>query len=159
VEDAPSSRALLICLLVLWTIGMAVPSSADVLALVPAYTFSVRHYVWNLATAGLFETSFVMALLNIGVAAVVCPVLERLWGSQQFIRFVLIINVACNTAILLLTVLSYSATYNERFLFVRICGFSGVNAAFSVALKQRFAERPLLNYSAVSFIKIKVPTD
>ncbi len=48
------------------------------------------------------------------------------------------------------------ATANERYLFARVCGFSGVNAAFSIALKQRFAERPVFNYSALAVVKIKV---
>src|SRR4051794_37808413 len=50
----------------------------------------------------------------------------------------------------------FAVTEDDRYLFARICGFSGINAAFAIALKQRWADRLVINYSAFAFFKIKV---
>jgi hypothetical protein len=67
--------------------------------------------------------------------------LERTWGGFSFVKFVSITNVCINVSIFFNMIACYAATEYEPCLYRAVCGFSGINAAFAVALKQKFGER------------------
>jgi len=122
---------------------------------VPGNVTSLSHF-WTFLTAGLYDTSFVMGLVNILVFLAVAPVLEKSWGTNNFVRFVLIVNFCSLLSVFVFMVTCFYFTEQEQFVYHwQVCGFSAVNAAYAVALKQRYPDRPLLSLPALNSIKIK----
>jgi len=150
------SRALLGVLLVLWLLGQLFGRYAtDLFALTPGYTLS-NYYLWTFVTAGLYDNSFGVGLLNIAVYAAVAPMLERSWGGLSFVKFVAVTNLCVTVSIFFNMVACYAATEYEPCLYRAVCGFSGINAAFAVALKQKFGERPCVpGVRVLDLIKFK----
>lgn len=143
-NDCRYTRALLGVLCILWILGILFGAhSTSVFALTPGLIFS-NYRIWTFFTAGLFETSVSMGAINIGVYLLVAPMLERSWGSYSFAKFVAVSNLCSMVAIFFAMVACYAATEFEPCLFNPVCGFSGVNAGFAVALKQRFGEKSVV---------------
>ena len=143
-NDTRYTRALLGVLCILWILGILFGAhSTSVFALTPGLIFS-NYRVWTFFTAGLFETSVSMGAINISVYLLVAPMLERAWGSYSFAKFVAVSNLCSMVAIFFSMVACYAATEFEPCLFNPVCGFSGVNAAFAVALKQKFGEKSVI---------------
>jgi len=155
VDECKTTKLLCLTLIIFYLIGLFLPSSVLVFALVPANTITVHYFVWNLFTGGLFETSFVMAIMNVIAVIIVCPGLERAWNSRLLVKFVVVVNILNSLSVFALSIFFFAVTQNDAYLFWEICGFSGLNAAFSVGLKQRFAEKPVTPFSFLSFYRVK----
>lgn len=69
--------------------------------------------------------------------------LEPLWGKQELLRFVLMVNAAAGLATFLAVTLLYLATKSEALLVTPFCSFSGAVVGFAVALKQLIPETEL----------------
>jgi len=155
-SDLRGTRTLLLGLISLWALGQLSETAASYLGFIPAYTVSVQHYyIWNIFTAGFFETSFFMGVVNILVVVVVCPLLEHSWGFKTFLRFLVIVNLSVFVTLFAMVIVVFAATQDDHYLFRRVCGFSAINAAFAVALKQRYAETPVVNVPGVNMLKFK----
>lgn len=142
-----TTKMLCLILLVFWICGLMFETSQEWIALVPGLTLSATPRFWALVTAGFYETSIIMGTANIAAVVLVGPVLEQAWGGDMFRRFVLFVNVATFCAVFCGAIVAYIATQKDHFLFIPMCGFSGVNAAFVVALFQRYPTRPILPIS------------
>ena len=135
-----TSAALLLFLL----LGVAAPHSAGaVLGLVPGYTLS-NYYLWTLLTAGLLHTDLLLGALNVAAFVSWSPCLERVWGSRSWLLYLALVDVCIQVVVFALMVALYAVTESELFLFRAVCGFSGVNAAVAVALKQRWPDQPIV---------------
>lgn len=103
---------------VLWSLGMLFGPLADALfALTPGLTLS-NYYLWTFVTAGLYENSFFMGLVNICVYVAVAPMLERSWGGYSFVKFIAVVNLAVAVTVWLCMVACYAATEFEPCLCV-----------------------------------------
>lgn len=137
----------------LWTVAQMAPALVEAnLALTPGVIFS-NYYLWTFITAGLVDTSFSMGLINILVFIGVAPMLEKSWGRFTFIKFILVVLPLVNFSLLLSMVFFYWMTESAHFLFDAICGFTALNAAFAIALKQKFANQTIIH--SVDSIRFK----
>mmetsp|Transcript_9806 Transcript_9806/g.14727 ORF Transcript_9806/g.14727 Transcript_9806/m.14727 type:complete len:369 (+) Transcript_9806:63-1169(+) len=146
---------LVLGLTVFGMLGVFVPSSSEYFALVPANTAMVKFRIYNLVTAGYFDTNPIMAIVNTVVALIVGRMLERKWGlefiklavisylsvcsniqSMKFKLFQAVVNLATMILVFVMMVAFYASTMKDKFLFTPVSGFSAANAAFGVALKQ-----------------------
>lgn len=82
------------------------------------------------------------------VFVLVGPLVERAWGSRTLVRFLILINVLVFATLFVIMVGCYAVTDIEAYIFQGISGVSGLNAALSVALKQRWPDRPLVTLPA-----------
>ncbi|CAI5527999.1 unnamed protein product, partial [Closterium sp. Naga37s-1] len=93
-------------------------------------------FAWNLVTAGLFERHLftlvpdVIALLFLG------RIVEPVWGSREFLRFVLIVSTLTTVCTFIAMVTAYYFTFQGYFLYEPISGFHGVVAGLLVGVKQ-----------------------
>ena len=139
-----STSAVLALLLIL---GVAAPQHVSaVLGLVPGYTLS-NYYLWTFVTAGLLHTRLLVGVVNVLCFAAASPSLERVWGSRPWLSYLLLVDVCIQVVLFALLISLYALTESELFLFRSVCGFSGVNAAVAVALKQRWPEQPIATHS------------
>eukprot|EP01006_Ploeotia_vitrea_P009639 TRINITY_DN23352_c0_g1_i1.p1 TRINITY_DN23352_c0_g1~~TRINITY_DN23352_c0_g1_i1.p1 ORF type:complete len:333 (-),score=29.85 TRINITY_DN23352_c0_g1_i1:54-1052(-) len=104
----------------------------DLFSLIPTQTF--HFLIWNLFTYSLFETSVLSVLFNCLTILLIGRHLEPVWGAKEFVRFIVICTVS--TGLLVLSIATFLSFFNENFWTDYYCGFIGVIAAFSVALKQ-----------------------
>lgn len=131
-------------MLVLWMLGVVAPEmGGDWFGLVPGRVLS-NYRLWTFITAGPFETSLGMGAVNLLAFVVAGPCMERLWGSRILAVFVLWMDVLVLVTAFALMIGVYAVSELEQFVFRPLCGFSGVNAALAVAMKQRMTEQPLL---------------
>lgn len=69
--------------------------------------------------------------------------LEPLWGKQELLRFVLIVNAFSGLFTFLTVTLLYLLFKSEELLVTPFCSFSGAIVGFAVALKQLIPETEL----------------
>ena len=82
--------------------------------------------------------------MNVLVCFIMCPILERVWGSRSLALFLVSVDVLVMCCIFVGMIVLYAATESEMFLFRAVCGASGLSAGMAVALKQRWPEQPVL---------------
>ncbi|MCO5570687.1 hypothetical protein L7F22_024414 [Adiantum nelumboides] len=63
-------------------------------------------------------------------------VLEPIWGSREFFKFVVLVNFWTLVSTFLLSITLYFATRQENYLYKPLSGFHGVLAGFLVSVKQ-----------------------
>jgi len=112
------------------------------LALVPGYTIS-DIYFWNIFTAGFFDKYLLSSLFDSAILVLFGKYLEPIWGSKEFLKFILIINLLIGASTFLVVIILYMIFRDENLLFKEIYGFSGILASFSVAMKQLMPENQL----------------
>jgi len=150
--DLPRASKILAAILVaVFLIAILIPSTENIFALIPGYTIPPHFYVWNIFTSGYFEHSPVITTINVISVLLFGRYLEPIWGSKEYIRFVIIVNVFCGLGtfalMMVLTMISGSTTlwFSARY------GFSGVISGYAVAMKQLVPEQELNH----SFIRCK----
>ncbi|CAI5536120.1 unnamed protein product [Closterium sp. Naga37s-1] len=79
----------------------------------------------------------VVALLFLG------RVLEPVWGSREFLRFVLIVSTLTTVCTFIAMVTAYYFTFQGYFLYEPISGFHGVVAGLLVGVKQLMPEQDI----------------
>lgn len=100
-------------------------------------------FVWNIITAGYLETTIfglgasVLALLLAGKH------LEPFWGSREFIKFIVFVNLFTCASTFALAIFLYFTTRRGDYLYAPISGFHGVLAGFLVAVKQISPEQEI----------------
>ena len=150
-----TSRVCAGALVALWLVGLVAPTAGgELFGLIPGRALS-SYSVWTFVTAGFYETSLPMGALNIAAAVLVCPALERLWGSRALAVFLLAMDVSVLLSVWAGLIGLYALTEAEMFLFRVVCGFSGVSAALLVALKQRWPEQALLPLPLFSRVQLQ----
>jgi len=117
-------------------------NSTKFLALVPGYTIS-DIYVWNIVTAGFFNKFLLSSLFDSAILVIFGKNLEPIWGSKEFLKFIMIINLLIGASTFLVVIILYIILRDENLLFAEVFGFSGMLASFSVAMKQLMPENQL----------------
>eukprot|EP00850_Spirogloea_muscicola_P024033 SM000426S15720 [mRNA] locus=s426:9334:10934:- [translate_table: standard] len=129
------SKALAALLALGYALSLLAPPAVDYLALVPA----------NLVVD-------VLALLFVG------RLVEPIWGSKEFLRFIVVVNTALAAATFATMIALFYATYSENFLYARISGFHGVVAGLLVAVKQLMPDQEITAFFVFKFRAKWVPS-
>ncbi|KAM9982297.1 hypothetical protein ACTFIZ_006818 [Dictyostelium cf. discoideum] len=101
-----------------------------------------RFYLWTFFTASLTETSIISGIFNIIALLFIGKYLEPIWGSREFIKFILVViffSSLCSFFFFVFKFMFFGGI--DLIMKANVCGFSGVIAAFSVALKQLITEQ------------------
>ncbi|KAL4556673.1 hypothetical protein LXL04_034828 [Taraxacum kok-saghyz] len=123
------------------------PSILTYVALIPARTIP---FGWNLLTAGYVEqTVYGVVSSTIGLV-LIGKVLEPIWGSREFLKFIFIVNFLTSVCVFITTISLYYVTMQESYLYTPLSGFSGVLAGLLVGIKQIIPDQEF------SPLKIKV---
>ncbi|KAF2070929.1 hypothetical protein CYY_007753 [Polysphondylium violaceum] len=123
-------------------IGLVFPSSAEYLTINAAYIVPPYFFLWTFFTAGLFDTKIISGIINIIILLFSGQYLEPIWGSQEFLKFIAVVNFFSGLFTFIFYLFGYILIGNENFLYrTYVCGFSGIILAFSVALKQLIPEQ------------------
>jgi hypothetical protein len=147
-NETPNLATKVICLIIfcMWLLGLMFPEYfRHYLALIPGNMFvGTFSHVWTLFTAGYIEPDFPTGLWNISVFALIAPLLERCYGSSLFIRFVVTVNLMIFCVFYFAMMLYVVMTGADSSLHRPESGFSGINAALLVGLKQHYPTKPIL---------------
>jgi len=120
------------------------PLVDEVLALVPHHTvFSPVAtwpvpFLWNVATAHLFEAHWLKAALVAPPLVVLAQMLERLWTPRALAQHLGFTAACSGAAVFLAELLHVYRTHHERDFFVPIRGSTGLLVALSVALRHAY---------------------
>jgi len=75
--------------------------------------------------------------LNVIFFSLLGKYLEPIWGTREFLRFIIVVNLVTTFSTYFLVIFIYMITFNENLYFHYLWhGFSGTTAALSVAIKQ-----------------------
>eukprot|EP00898_Chlorokybus_atmophyticus_P003385 jgi/Chlat1/4047/Chrsp26S04099 len=144
------SKAIAGVLVLGYAVSVLIPTSNRYLALMPGKTLPC---VWNLVTAGYFENKIISVILDVLAVLVFGKVLEPIWGSKTFLKFIAYVNFSTGFCTFVLMYLLFFLTRHERFLYgTGVNGFAGVVAGFLVAIKQLMPEQEL---RAVAGLKLR----
>ena len=111
--------------------------TAPILALVPEKTVP---RVWNVITSGFYEMNAVSFAVDVLGVLYLGRLLEPIWGTAEFVRFVAVAQVAVGVSAFATMYLLYVCTRSQFFLFAEFGGFHGVLVALTVALRQQLPE-------------------
>eukprot|EP00897_Mesotaenium_endlicherianum_P009299 jgi/Mesen1/8398/ME000468S07827 len=142
------SKALSAILAIGFLVTYLIPSAGEVLLLKPGKTIP---YAWNLVTAGYTETTVINLLFSIFALLIIGKFIEPIWGSKEFLKFILVVNFLTALNTFALTIALYYSTLKDEYLYAPLCGFHGVIAGFLVALKQLMPEQELITLSTFNF--------
>ena len=135
--STPTTKAIAYVLVVSYLVNLVLPFSATYLALVPEKTIPC---VWNVFTSGFYEMNvFGLAVDAVGVMYL-GRLLEPIWGTREFVNFVVVVQTCVGVAAFVTMYLLYVATASQFYLFAKFSGFHGVLAALMVALRQQLPE-------------------
>ncbi|XP_078171580.1 rhomboid protein-like protein [Carex rostrata] len=122
------------------------PSAVAYLALIPSRTIP---FAWNLFTAGYIEQTIPGVIISIIGLLVSGKLLEPLWGSKEFLKFIIVVNLLTSVCIFATAIFLYYFTTQENYLYTPLSGFHGVLSGFLVGVKQILPDQEL------NFLKIK----
>lgn len=127
----------------LYLLGLLVPSAESVLAIKATNTYGAHSYIWNVFTAGFFNTSIIMALLVSLAFLVMGRFLVPEWGGGELLRFLSFSNLGTGIMVFICQIFYYMTSFNYKYLEQPISGGVGLIAAFAVTVKQRLPEEPI----------------
>ncbi|KAK6929208.1 TMEM115/Pdh1/Rbl19 [Dillenia turbinata] len=122
------------------------PPAITYLALIPARTIP---FGWNLLTAGYVEHTLYGVIINTIGLLFVGKLLEPIWGSKEFFKFIFIINFVTYLGVFITAVALYYITSQENYLYKPVSGFHGVIAGFLVGIKQ------IIPHQELPLVKLK----
>ncbi|WOL08082.1 hypothetical protein Cni_G16834 [Canna indica] len=121
------------------------PSFLPYLALIPSRTIP---FTWNLITAGYIEQSIIGVTISTVGLLLLGKLLEPLWGSKEFLKFIMLVNVLTSICVFVTAIALYYITRQERYLYTPFSGFHGVLSGFLVGIKQILPDQELLKIKA-----------
>ncbi|KNA15132.1 hypothetical protein SOVF_101070, partial [Spinacia oleracea] len=89
------------------------PLAVTYLALIPARTIP---FAWNLLTAGYIEQTTYGAAISIFALLFIGKLLEPIWGSKEFVKFILVVNFLTYVCVFITAIAFYYATRLEIYL-------------------------------------------
>ncbi|CAD5187195.1 unnamed protein product [Musa acuminata subsp. malaccensis] len=124
------------------------PSILPYVVLIPSRTIP---FAWNLITAGYVEQSILgVAISTVGLL-LFGRWLEPLWGSKEFLKFIIVVNLLTSICVFVTAIALYYITRQESYLYTAFSGFHGVLSGFLVGLKQILPDQEL----SLFILKIK----
>jgi len=149
------SKIVAVVLAVFMVLGLVIPGLEPLLSLNVGYTIPPYFFLWNIVTSGFYESSLMIGVMDILLLLVSGKFLEPIWGSKEFMRFIVVVNAVSGLASFILMVIIYAIIRNEYVLFYsNLCGFGGVIAGFTVAVKQLVPDQEI-NMCVVFSVKAK----
>ncbi|XP_047324499.1 rhomboid-like protein 19 [Impatiens glandulifera] len=136
----PLCKGLSVLLISGHIIVQIVPSAVIYLALIPARTIP---FGWNLITAGYIEQSTYGVVLSIIGLLVLGKLLEPIWGSREFLKFIFVVNFLSSVCVFITAIALYYITRQESYLYMPVSGFNGILAGFLVGIKQIIPDQEL----------------
>ncbi|KAG1361798.1 rhomboid-like protein 19 [Cocos nucifera] len=125
------------------------PSAVNYVALIPARTIP---FAWNLITAGYLEQSLPGVVISTVGLLLFGKLLEPLWGSKEFLKFIIVVNFLTAVCVFLTAIALYYITRQESYLYTPLSGFHGVLSGYLVGTKQIIPDQ---EFSVVFLLKIK----
>ncbi|KAI5064110.1 hypothetical protein GOP47_0020780 [Adiantum capillus-veneris] len=126
-------KGLATLLVLVYLVVLVFPPVINYIALVPGKTIP---FAWNLLSAGYLEQSIFTLIVSVLGILFGGKVLEPIWGSREFFKFVVLVNFWTLVSTFLLSITLYFATREENYLYKPLSGFHGVLAGFLVSVKQ-----------------------
>ncbi|THU61762.1 hypothetical protein C4D60_Mb07t26710 [Musa balbisiana] len=77
--------------------------------------------------------------------------LEPLWGSKEFLKFIIVVNLLTSICVFVTAIALYYITRQESYLYTAFSGFHGVLSGFLVGMKQILPDQEL----SLFILKIK----
>ncbi|URE16150.1 serine threonine-protein kinase [Musa troglodytarum] len=77
--------------------------------------------------------------------------LEPLWGSKEFLKFIIVVNLLTSICVFVTAIALYYITRQESYLYTPFSGFHGVLSGFLVGIKQILPDQEL----SLFILKIK----
>jgi hypothetical protein len=133
--SSPTTKSIAATLAATYVLNLLAPSLASTFALVPERT--IPFCVWNVFTAGYYEQYLASAVVNVLGTLYLGRCLEPIWGAEELVRFVVLVNLAVGCAAFVTMYLLYVATYSQFYIFAKFSGFHGVLVALTVAVRQQ----------------------
>ncbi|KAM3290097.1 rhomboid-like protein 19 isoform X1 [Capsicum chacoense] len=133
-------KGLAVVLVGVHIIVQILPSALSYLALIPAKTIP---FAWNLITAGYTEQTVYGAIISTIGLIYLGKLLEPIWGSREFLKFIFIVNFLTSVFVFITTISLYYITRLEIYLYMPISGFQGVLSGFLVGIKQIMPDQEL----------------
>ncbi|XP_065829897.1 transmembrane protein 115-like [Oscarella lobularis] len=145
-------RGISVALLVFYALSF-IPGFANAMSVNPGTSYPPHFRIWSFTAAGFLETHWWNVLVDIIVTIMAAQMLEPLWTSREFLKFIMIANAGASVLTALFFVVLYIVTRSDRLLFSSFHGYLGVVAGFLVACKQAMPDYLL---GTASLIKIKI---
>ncbi|KAI8099748.1 eukaryotic integral membrane protein-domain-containing protein [Halteromyces radiatus] len=123
------------------------------LGLVPGL---VLYAPWTLATSLFYENTLLSFILAMVVLLLCGKYLERVWGSRELFKFIMITGLVSNIVTWFAMVMTFYMTGDDNYLYnVQINGLAGVFSAFLVAFKFLIPEHRLSLFGGLVAIRVK----
>ncbi|GAQ91651.1 hypothetical protein KFL_008260030 [Klebsormidium nitens] len=149
------SKGIAVLLAVGFLVVTVLPWALEYVALVPGKSIPMA---WNLLTAGYIEKSLLSAIVNVLAVLFIGKTLEPIWGSKEFLKFIVLVNLFTGASTFATMIFLYFCTMNEDFLYPKISGFHGVVAGFLVAIKQLMPDQEITAFFVFKFRAKHVPS-
>ncbi|KAL6068171.1 hypothetical protein QOT17_008416 [Balamuthia mandrillaris] len=152
-ETPPLTKALVVTVPLFFVLTLLYPPLFNVLALIPANTFLAHFWVWNLITSAFVETNFLGVLVTVLILLQTGRQLELMWGTIEFLRFVLVVTILSSIITFCCIFIVYLCTYSTDLLFeYSVYGSGALFAGLVVTMKQAHPEREITFF----FVKLRV---
>ncbi|KAK9366518.1 eukaryotic integral membrane protein-domain-containing protein [Lipomyces kononenkoae] len=122
------------------------------LTVVPAISIV---FPWTFITASFVEQNLIALLIAIATFYYGAKYCERVWGSRELAKFLLIVSGIPNFIVFLLYILAFVITGNTDVVFTTICGGVALQSAFLVAFKQLVPEHTVILFRGIIKIRVK----
>ncbi|KAI9301537.1 eukaryotic integral membrane protein-domain-containing protein [Cunninghamella echinulata] len=111
---------------------------------------------WTFITSIFYENTIFTFLFSFVVLLLCGKYLERIWGSRELLKFILITGIISNLITWFGLVLSFYLSGDDTYLYkVQINGLPGVFSAFLVAFKYLIPEHRLAILGGMVSIRVK----
>ncbi|KAI7904441.1 eukaryotic integral membrane protein-domain-containing protein [Cokeromyces recurvatus] len=123
------------------------------IGLVPGF---VIYAPWTLLTATFYESNIITLFGSIAILLFCGKYLERVWGSKELFKFVLITAIMSNIVTWIGMIITYYISGDDQYLYqIQINGLSGVFSGFLVAFKHLVPEHRIAIMGGKISIRVK----
>jgi membrane associated rhomboid family serine protease len=140
---SPAVKWIIIANIVMFVATLAYQPIVRVLGLNPSFVVE-RGWIWQLATYMFLHGGVFHILFNMLGIWMFGTELERLWGTQFFVRFYAITGIGAGLTVVTVCLLPFDATSAEYGLWT--IGASGALYGLLMAFALHFPERPILMF-------------
>ncbi|KAI4152294.1 MAG: hypothetical protein LQ340_002988 [Diploschistes diacapsis] len=134
------------------TLGNSTSNVIPWITLTPRYSV---YYPWVYITSTLAEQNIITLLIAGATVFFGGRYLERAWGSQEFIKFILIASLVPNVAVAILYALAFAVSRADTIAHISIQGSISLQAGFLVAFKQLVPEHTVTILKGIIKIRVK----
>ncbi|KAI8970317.1 eukaryotic integral membrane protein-domain-containing protein [Mycotypha africana] len=123
------------------------------IGLIPGFAF---YAPWTLLTAFLYEDNLLSLLFSLVVILFCGKYLERVWGSKELLKFIVVVGLTTNVITWVAILLTYYLSANDAYLYqLQINGMAGVFSGFLVAFKHLIPEYRIAIMGGKISIRVK----